>query len=254
VLTPLYSDLESCQFYDLEHPFSPEDPDFRFYSTLCRDTKGPILELGCGNGRLLIPILRDGADIEGLDVSRPMIEALKERLRIEGLKTQLHEQSMESFHTARSYQLIFIAVTTFHILDTEKAQVACLKRCREHLASGGRVVLDLDLRVEDVVADGGFPRLFRRFETEGKEVLVYQCVERKSGSPQELVLYRYEIYGSDGILERTLLRSMPWRRLTVEEFRNTARKAGFSRVEFFGSYAFEPLTPEHEMAVVFLAP
>ena len=59
VITPLYSDLESCQFYDLEHPFSPDDPDFRFYSTLCRDTNGPILELGCGTGRLLVPILRD---------------------------------------------------------------------------------------------------------------------------------------------------------------------------------------------------
>ena len=105
MVTPLYSDLESCQFYDLEHPGNPEDPDFRFYSTLCRDTDGPILELACGTGRLLVPILRDGADIEGLDVSRPMIAALKERLRIQGLRTQLHQQPMESFRTGRSYQL-----------------------------------------------------------------------------------------------------------------------------------------------------
>lgn len=215
MVTPLYSDLESCQFYDLEHPVNPEDLDFRFYSTLCRDTNGPILELGCGNGRLLIPILRDGADIEGLDVSIPMIEALKERLRLQGLRTELYQQPMENFHTGRSYQLIFIAVTSFHILDTEEAQVACLQRCREHLAPGGRVVLDFDLGVEDPVADRGFLRLFRRFETEGKEVVVYQCVDRKPGTPQETVLYRYEIYGSNGDLERTLLRSLPWRRISA---------------------------------------
>ena len=254
MITPLYSDLESCQFYDLEHPFSPDDPDFRFYSTLCRDTNGPILELGCGTGRLLVPILRDGADIEGLDVSRPMIEALDERLRLQGLTTELYQQPMENFHAGNSYQLIFIAVTSFHILDTEEAQVACLQRCREHLAPDGRVVLDFDTRVEDPVAARGFLRLFRRFETEGKEVAVYQSVDRQDGTAHETLLYRYEIYGSDGDLERTLLRSLPWRRLTAQEFLKTARNAGFSHVELFGGFEREPLTPEHDEAVAFLAP
>jgi hypothetical protein len=161
---------------------------------------------------------------------------------------------MENFHTGRAYQLIFIAVTSFHILDTVEAQVACLQRCREHLALGGCVVLDFDLRVEDTVADRGFLRLFRRFEAEGKEVLVYQCVDRRPGSPQETALYRYEIYGSDGTLQRTLLRSLPWRRITVPEFRETARMAGFSHVELFGSFERELLTPEHEEAVAFLTP
>ena len=253
MVTPLYSDFESCQFYDLEHPVNPEDADFRFYSALCRDTDGPILELGCGNGRLLLPILRDGSDIEGLDVSGPMIEALKERLRHQELHTRLHQQSMESFHTGRIYKLIFIAVTTFHILGTEEAQTECLKRCREHLAPGGRVVLDLDLRVADPIVDRGFLRLFRRFETEDKNVMVYQCVERKPGDSQETVFYRYEIYGSDGALERTLLRALPWRRITVPEFRTMACEAGFSRVDLFGGFECEPLTPGHKEAVAFLA-
>ena len=253
MITTLYSDVESCQFYDLEHPVNPEDPDFRFYSSLCRDTDGPILELGCGTGRLLLPILRDGSDIEGLDVSRPMIDALKERLRQQGLSTELHQQPMESFHTGRSYRLIFIAVTTFHILGSEDAQVACLKHCRDHLAPGGRVVLDFDSGVEDLMADRGFLRLFRRFETEGREVVVYQCVERKPGAPEETILYRYEIYGSNGVLERTLLRGLPWRRIRVEEFRRMVRAAGFSQVELFGGFEREPLTPEHKEIVAFLA-
>lgn len=253
MVTRLYSDFESCRFYDFEHPVNPDDPDFRFYSSLCRDTDGPILELGCGNGRLLLPILKDGSDIEGLDVSRPMIEALKERLRLQGLNTRLHQQPMEAFHTGRSYQLIFIAVMTFHILGTEEAQTTCLKRCREHLAPGGRVVLDFDAGVEDPVADRGFLRLFRRYEAEGKQVVIYQCVERKPGSPHETVFYRYEIYGSNGILERTLLRRLPWRRISAQEFRKMARAAGFSQVELLGGFEREPLTPEHKEVVAFLA-
>jgi len=253
VVTTLYSDPESCHFYDLEHPVNPEDPDFRFYSSLCRDTDGPILELGCGTGRLLLPILRDGSDIEGLDVSGPMLEALTKRLRQHGLDTLLHQQPMESFHTGRSYQLIFIAVTTFHILGSEKAQVACLERCRKHLAPGGKVVLDFDPGAEDSVVDRGFYRLFRRFEAEGREVVVYQCVERKPGAPEETILYRYEIYGSNGVLERTLLRGLPWRRFTVQEFRKMTGMAGFSQVELFGGFEREPLTPEHKEVVAFLA-
>jgi len=250
--TPLYSDPDSCEYYDLEHPVREQDPDFRFYSALCRSTQGPILELACGHGRLLIPILRAGADIEGLDVSRPMVTVLQNRLRLEGLETKVHEQSMDRFQIERSYSLIFIAVTSFQILDTQQSQVSCLHRCRAHLVPGGQVVIDFVLAEDDAVADRGYMRLFRRFDAAGKHVVVYQTIEREPGRPCETALYRYEIHGPDGVLERTLLRTLPLRRLTVDEFRTTAQRAGFSQVELFGTYELGPLTPEHREVVAFL--
>lgn len=250
--TRLYSDPESCEYYDLEHPASEQDPDYRFYCALGRSTEGPILELACGTGRLLVPILRAGADIEGLDVSRPMIAALRKRLRAEGLETTVHEQSMDRFRIDRSYSLIFLAVTSFQILDTQESQIACLRRCREHLVPGGRVVLDFVLPEDGDVADRGGPRLFRRFDAAGKHVVVYQTVEREAGA-RETARYRYEIRGPGGVLERTFVRTLPWRRLTVDEFRATARRAGFSRAELFGTYDLRPLAPEHREIVAFLS-
>lgn len=251
--TRLYSDPESCEYYDLEHPACERDPDYRFYVDLGRRTQGPILELGCGTGRLLVPILRAGSDIDGLDDSRPMVTALRDRLRGEGLETAVHEQSMDRFRIDRSYSLIFIAVTSFQILDTRESQVACLRRCREHLVPGGRVVLDFAPARDDDAPDPGGTRLFRRFDAGEKHVVVYQTVERRPGSPRETARYRYEVHGPDGGLERTFQRTLPWRRLTADELRTTAQAAGFPQVELFGTYELRPLASDDREVVAFLS-
>src|SRR5438876_3348748 len=77
-----------------------------FYLSLARAAKGPVLDLACGTGRLLLPCLQEGIDIEGVDLSAAMLSRLREKAKALGLKPKVHEGSMASFRLPRRYALI----------------------------------------------------------------------------------------------------------------------------------------------------
>ena len=49
-----------------------------FYVALAREANGPVLDIACGTGRILLPCLQAGVDIEGLDLFEPMLRTLRE--------------------------------------------------------------------------------------------------------------------------------------------------------------------------------
>jgi ubiquinone/menaquinone biosynthesis C-methylase UbiE len=51
--------------------------DAAFYLSLARESGGPVLELGCGTGRVLLPIAREGIPCVGIDASRDMLDVLR---------------------------------------------------------------------------------------------------------------------------------------------------------------------------------
>lgn len=87
--------------------------DLEFYLELAKVAPGPALELGCGTGRLVIPLAREGIDITGLDLSAPMLAHANRALAREPLETRTRaafvEGDMTRFHLGREFGLIFIA-------------------------------------------------------------------------------------------------------------------------------------------------
>ena len=74
---------ELAEYYDLIHTHVKED--IPFYLSLAQETGGPILELGCGSGRTLLPLVKAGYEVVGLDNSRPMLQRAELRLQASGL-------------------------------------------------------------------------------------------------------------------------------------------------------------------------
>ncbi len=108
---------------------------------------GPLLELGCGTGRVLVPLARAGAQITGLDLSAQMLERCRAKLRSEPAevreRARLVVQDMTSFDLGRRFAAIICPFGGFQQLLTVEQQLACLARCRTHLLSHGTLVLDL---------------------------------------------------------------------------------------------------------------
>ena len=104
---------------------------------------GPVLELCCGTGRVLIPCLEAGADIEGLDLTEAMIEALRGTLAARGLHAEVTRGDMRDFTRPRAFALITIPFNSFLHNLTQADQLATLRCCREHLEPGGRLMLNL---------------------------------------------------------------------------------------------------------------
>src|SRR3989442_12930190 len=128
--------------YDLDTAPLEGGPDVEWFSGLARRTGGPILELGCGSGRIAVPIAQDGQHVVGLDRSTAMLERAERRARRANVEGRWVEGDMRAFSFDEAFALIFVGFTSFRMLGPE-ARFACLARVREHLAPRGRFACDV---------------------------------------------------------------------------------------------------------------
>ena len=113
-----------------------------FYLGLARAARGPVLDVACGTGRIMLPCLKAGVDADGLDLFPAMLTRLREKAAALGFNPTLHQADMAGFRLPCRYALIMIPFNAFvHNLTTED-QLACLQACRDHLQPGGMLVFD----------------------------------------------------------------------------------------------------------------
>lgn len=95
----------------------PTRQDVPFYVEAARESGGPVLELGCGTGRVLIPTARAGIETVGFDLSAGMLEACQRRLRAEPPelrdRVSLHRGDMRNFDLGRTFRLVTIPFRPF---------------------------------------------------------------------------------------------------------------------------------------------
>jgi len=121
--------------------------DVAFFVDAAEKAGSPVLEVGCGTGRVLIPTARAGIEIVGLDLSSRMLDVCRERLRAEPAAVQqkvaLVQGDMRHFDLVRRFALATIPFRPFQHLLTIDDQLACLATIRRHLADDGRLIFDL---------------------------------------------------------------------------------------------------------------
>lgn len=123
--------------------------DVRFYTDLAVSRGGPVLEYGCGNGRIAVPIARHGIEVVGVDLSAAMLADLRERLRREPPQVQklmrLRRGDMRSVRLRRRFPLVLCTFNAFLHLYTRQDVERFLARVREHLEPGGELCFDLSI-------------------------------------------------------------------------------------------------------------
>ncbi len=138
------------EFYDISKPFAcPEE--VAFYADVLNGIQGPILEAMCGSGRLLLPLLRLGFKIDGLDNSAEMLGSCEKRSLSENLKASLFNQKIENL-SLKKYALIFIAVGSFQLITDKDEALKVLRILHSHLLPGGSLILDMFVPWDSVKA------------------------------------------------------------------------------------------------------
>ena len=142
-------------------------PDVEWFRALARRTGGPILELGCGTGRIAVPIAQEGHHVVGLDRSAAMLERAERRARRANVEVRWVEGDMRAFSFDEAFALVFVAFNSFLMVDPND-RWACLARVREHLAPRGRVAIDVFQPNPEIVAglDGGVIDEWERVDPE----------------------------------------------------------------------------------------
>jgi SAM-dependent methyltransferase len=115
----------------------PEIPYFRRFV----EAGEPALDVACGTGRLLVPFLEAGLDVDGCDVSEDMLALCRERAEPRGLTPDLYAQAMHKLELPRRYRTIYVC-GGFGLGGRRDHDVEALRRFHDHLEPGGTLVLD----------------------------------------------------------------------------------------------------------------
>lgn len=137
----------SAKYYDGAYASMQNLDDVSFYVELAKELGGPVLEIGCGTGRVLIPTASAGIEIHGVDNSAPMKEALTAKVNylepsVRGRIT-LHSGDMRDFRLDRKFRLVTIPFRPMQHMYTVDDQIRALTSVRAHVADGGVLAFDV---------------------------------------------------------------------------------------------------------------
>lgn len=147
-----------AEFYDIMHT---DLTDLPFYLEQCQIANGPVLEIGSGTGRLLLPIRKNGIDITGIEPFEQMLKISLQKMRSESIDCPIIHSTAQEFSSEKKFDLAFIACNTFQHFITLDDQKAALNNIRRHLAKNGRLLIDLSVPdVEVMTASNGKTEVF----------------------------------------------------------------------------------------------
>lgn len=138
----------NAETYDVYHEsMGPLEGDIEFYKSWARRMKGPVLEIGCGTGRILLEIAKTGIKIVGLDLSKAMLRILDSKrlslpVEIRNL-VSLVNADMTEFNLRREFPLIIIPFRAWQVILTPENQRRSLLAIRQHLTDEGRLIIDI---------------------------------------------------------------------------------------------------------------
>jgi SAM-dependent methyltransferase len=171
----------TAKHYDGAYAAKQDLVDLPFYLDLAEQTGGPILEIACGTGRVLLPIARKGIEIHGVDNSQPMLKILQESLSREPREVRrrvtLHEGDMRDFRLGAQYPLVIIPFRPMQHMLTVEDQVGALTTAAAHLSEGGVLAFDVF-----------YPKFEMLTARMGEEVAEMEWIP---GSDPTLVVRRY---------------------------------------------------------------
>jgi len=129
-----------AEFYNDIYAFRKQEVDF--YAAKAREQQGPILEVGCGTGRVTLSLLATGEEIYGIDASPAMLQILRQKLASRPeLLPHFYEGDMRHFDLGRKFQQMFVPFRTFLHLDTVDEQLAALRNFAKHLLAARMIII-----------------------------------------------------------------------------------------------------------------
>ncbi len=239
------------EFYDLVPMYSGRR-DKQFYLDLCLSRGGKVLELGCGTGRILLPIASSGLNIVGLDLSEHMLSKCREKIAFQSQEIQdrirLVQGSMTDFQLEDTFNTVIIPFRPFQHLLSVDDQLACLQCVNKHLEDNGYLAFDcFQVNLQKITDPLRFEEAEDMPETEladGRKIR--RCGRFAATHPAEQyneVEIIYYITDTNGKTER-VVNGFPMRYFFRYEIEHLLARSGFEIAELYGDFDRSPLVEE----------
>ena len=237
--------------------FNVDGPEIDFFRRYVAAAP-PALDLACGTGRLLVPYVRDGLDVDGTDVSVDMLERCRQAAAAAGARPTLVAQANHELDLPRRYGTI-ICCGGFGLGATRDQDREGLARVLAHLEPGGTFVVDNEIADLD-------PARWRPWRPPTGPLEVPGPDERRRGPDGDdyaiahrwLALDPDERRGTreihvwhwhDGELVAHEVHDLVMNAYGTDELAALLADVGFVDVLVIGGYDGAPLGPDHRFAV-----
>jgi SAM-dependent methyltransferase len=241
--------MQSHTLYDypaLYDRLVPPGPCEAFYDALA-PAGASVLELGCGTGRLTIPLARMGRQVAGLDASAAMLAAARVKAAKAGARVQWVRGDMASFDLGRRFDLIVVSCNSLAHMTTNEALVGCLASVRRHLSDHGVFAFDVVNPDAKLLHRASKARVKRADPASGlrlRELARYDADARVKEA-------HWSVHDEDGSVREVAFRL---RQFFPDEFPSLLRQAGLRLTARYGDFDRNRFGARSRLQVCLAAP
>lgn len=217
------------EMYEILHSEAPRD-EFNFYLSYAKEGM-KILEPMCGSGRFLVPFLKLGLDITGIDLSREMLDKLKEKVP----KCQIVHEDILKYETEEKYDYIFISSGSVSLFTDMNMCQKILLKIKSLLKQGGKFVFAVDTIADRCLDDTDYKIGVSVKTKEGYDLILkgkntYDEITQTQYSPSF-----YELYDQDILLQQEFM-DFQTHLYKLGELDQYLHDIGFSKVIVYSSF------------------
>jgi GT2 family glycosyltransferase/SAM-dependent methyltransferase/glycosyltransferase involved in cell wall biosynthesis len=214
-----------ARFYDVDMARNMPFDDVDFYAQVCAREGGRALELGCGNGRILLALRARGIDAYGIDASQAMLGALQRKAAAMGRTAPVARMALAALALRPGFSVVLCPYSLITYVTDEHDATRLLASVAALLAPGGALVIDAFVPAP-VVAQPEFTLDYRRPFGDGALHRYKRIVSLASGHNR--IERRYQVHAADGVLQETIDVAEEIRPYSPDALRERLRAAGYA--------------------------
>jgi len=235
-----YGELSTMLYHHTKPIGRSVGGDIEFYADSLKGVTGGVLEAGVGTGRVLIPLIQQGFDVDGVDLSAEMLAQCKANLDKHGVTAGLFQQDLTTLDLPRKYGAIIMPTGSFCLLPRSLVNKV-LNSFFHHLEPGGKVLIDIIMPTDFTV---GETSQYATQLTDGTGILFTSYSQSIDWHGQKVsYTHRYELLKS-GQVEQTEISRFIVHWYGIQEFEMLLKAAGFADISHVIGYgsAQSPIT------------
>jgi SAM-dependent methyltransferase len=247
-----YTGLEA-ELYDLFRGGDELD-EVGLYVDAVMEKEGTCLDIGCGTGRVLIPLALEGVEVTGVDSSLAMVAGCKAKLVEEKVEAAVVQADMCDFDLGKQFDTVIIPGASFQLLDEREAAAAFLAKAKAHLKPDGLLILSLFTPWYEITHESldGVWRLEKDEVLEdGRRALCHASNELDRCEQLMEVQHRLELLNAEGKIVDSEFKTSRLRWYGKHEIVLLLKTAGFGAVETLGDFGDEEASDGHMAMAVF---
>ncbi|HCM89485.1 MULTISPECIES: class I SAM-dependent methyltransferase [Vagococcus] len=223
----------STKMYEITKPVGRSiDGDIEYYYEQLKGVKGLILEAGVGTGRMLIPFIQDGLQVEGVDLSAEMLKQCRVNMEKANIVGNIYKGDLTKLNLEKKYESIIMPTGSFCLLPRGIIKDV-LKSLKNHLTSNGKLILDIELPSWFTPGEV----LISNFPLSNNEGILFTSTAKEMDWHEQKVSYihRYELI-EDGIVKDTEISDFCLYWYGIREFEALLTTVGFTNISYTIGY------------------